>query len=60
MTFPNIDVLSTNRADTLVHMAKAFTDYTEEEYRAGSGFRTSKTSTPASIEAGLAYYTEHQ
>jgi len=29
MAFPNIDLLLTNRTDTLVQVAKAFTDYTE-------------------------------
>ena len=32
MAFPNIDLLSTNRTDTLVQVAKAFTDYTEADY----------------------------
>ena len=32
MMFPNIDLLLTNRADTLVQVAKAFTDYTEADY----------------------------
>jgi hypothetical protein len=39
MALPNINLLSTNRTDTLVRVAKAFTDYPEADYHLLTEYR---------------------